>query len=161
MICLVQNDGRWSKFLPNDPSLPGNCSCPSAKVTSLAPCHHDTTHMDHGWPLATQGRPTRSYPTRGKLYEFMFCWVWDDNTKIWVEHHSKKVDGRISKTERWLCLATLHGNPKKEVNTGSISLLNAVPEHRQADKGRGAGDVSYGSPFGQSETIRSSKITGY
>lgn len=72
----------WSKFLPNVPSWPGNCSCPSAKVTSLVP--RDASRGPCGHPSATQGRPTRSYPKRGKSYESNDLWkVWDDTTKNW------------------------------------------------------------------------------
>ena len=96
----------WSKFLPNVPSWPGNCSCPSAKVTSLIP--RDASRGPWGHPLATQGRPTRSYPKRGSLsYESHDLWkVWDDNTKNWVKNTiPKRWMAEYQNTERWIWLA--------------------------------------------------------
>lgn len=91
-------------------------------------------------------------------------------------HHSKKVDGRTSNTERWIWLAIImlckltfsdsSEAPKKRSTQAACHCwiipcfqscnCGVLPEKRQAVKGRGGGDVSYGSPFGQSEIIGSS-----
>lgn len=180
MICIyllnLSDVKWWSKFLPNVPSWPGNCSCPSAKVTSLIP--RDASRGPWGHPLATQGRPTRSYPKRGSpSYESHDLWkVWDDNTKNWVKNTIPKrwmAEYQTLKDEYGWLLSYVNwlfpilqkpqkrGQQRQHVTVESSRVFRAaiaifLPEKRQAVKGRGGGDVSYGSPFDQSEIIGSS-----